>query len=158
MNGVMHGPIHGMRAVWRLGRSVLHVLHGMAVMLRFPALDAAARHERIRWWSAGLLRHIGMTLQVSGTAHPGATLLVANHVSWLDIFVINALHPSHFVAKSEIRDWPVLGWLADKGGTVFIARGNRRELRHIGSGRALRCVHPMPRNRIRGNRNLSNWC
>ena len=61
-------------------------------------------------------------------------MIVSNHVSWLDIFVINALHPSHFVAKSEIRDWPVLGWLADKGGTVFIARGNRRELRHIFKG------------------------
>jgi 1-acyl-sn-glycerol-3-phosphate acyltransferase len=59
---------------------------------------------------------------------------VANHVSWLDIFVINALHPCRFVAKSEIREWPVLGWLADKAGTVFIARGNRRELRHIFKG------------------------
>ena len=61
-------------------------------------------------------------------------LIVANHVSWLDIFVINALHPCRFVAKAEIRAWPVLGWLAAAAGTVFIARGNRRELRHIFKG------------------------
>ena len=47
-------------------------------------------------------------------------LIVANHVSWLDIFVINALHPCRFVAKAEIRSWPVLGWLAAAAGTVFM--------------------------------------
>ena len=61
-------------------------------------------------------------------------MIVANHVSWLDIFVINALDPCRFVAKAEIRSWPVMGWLAAGAGTVFIARGNRRELRHIFKG------------------------
>ncbi len=61
-------------------------------------------------------------------------LVVANHVSWLDIFVINSLHPCRFVAKSEIRAWPVLGWLVAQAGTVFIARGSRRELRHTFKG------------------------
>jgi 1-acyl-sn-glycerol-3-phosphate acyltransferase len=49
-------------------------------------------------------------------------MVVANHVSWLDIFVVHSLHPSHFVAKAEIRSWPLAGWLAEKAGTVFIAR------------------------------------
>jgi 1-acyl-sn-glycerol-3-phosphate acyltransferase len=61
-------------------------------------------------------------------------LFVANHISWLDIFVINSLHPCRFVAKAEIRAWPIVGWLAAAAGTVFIARGNRRELRHIFKG------------------------
>jgi len=61
-------------------------------------------------------------------------VVVANHVSWLDIFVVHSLYPSHFVAKAEIRSWPLAGWLAEKAGTVFIARGNRRDLRHIFKG------------------------
>lgn len=71
---------------------------------------------------------------------PGATaalphaLVVANHVSWLDIFVINTLHPCRFVAKAEIRAWPVLGWFSAKAGTVFLARGARRDLRHLFKG------------------------
>ena len=55
-------------ALWRVARVTVHVLHGMAVMTRFPALDAAGRHERIRWWSAGLLKAVGMSLQI-GRAH-----------------------------------------------------------------------------------------
>jgi 1-acyl-sn-glycerol-3-phosphate acyltransferase len=61
-------------------------------------------------------------------------LIVSNHISWLDIFVINSVHPCRFVAKAEIRAWPVLGWLVAQAGTVFIARGNRRDLRHIFKG------------------------
>lgn len=76
---------------------------------------------------------------VSVEQHAAAPMLeravvVANHVSWLDIFVVHSLHPSHFVAKAEIRSWPLAGWLAEKAGTVFIARGNRRDLRHIFKG------------------------
>jgi 1-acyl-sn-glycerol-3-phosphate acyltransferase len=58
-------------------------------------------------------------------------LVVANHVSWLDIFVINSLFPSRFVAKSDIRDWPLIGWLCARAGTVFISRGSLRDVRRI---------------------------
>ena len=61
-------------------------------------------------------------------------MLAANHVSWLDIFVINPLYPCRFVAKAEIRAWPMLGWLSAKAGTIYISRGNRRDLRHIFKG------------------------
>ena len=59
---------------------------------------------------------------------PGA-MLVANHVSWVDIFVINALLPSAFVAKAEVRRWPVFGWLAMKNDTIFMRRGSRSDAR-----------------------------
>jgi 1-acyl-sn-glycerol-3-phosphate acyltransferase len=55
-------------------------------------------------------------------------------VSWLDIFVINTVHPCHFVAKADIRSWPVLGWLCEKAGTIFLARGKQREVRRIYEG------------------------
>ena len=121
-------------AVWRLLRATLHVLHGMLVMTRFPALDAAGRHERIRWWSAGLVRAMGLTLQVSGTPRPGATLIVANHISWLDIAAIHAAAPhARFVSKADVLSWPLLGWLIRNAGTLFIERERKRD--------AVRVVH-----------------
>nr|WP_229520749.1 lysophospholipid acyltransferase family protein [Massilia sp. IC2-476] len=103
--------------------------------LVFPLASHAMRERLTRRWSRKLLGLCRVTVE----QRPGApvldhALIVANHVSWLDIFVINALHPCRFVAKAEIRSWPVLGWLAAAAGTVFIARGNRRELRHIFKG------------------------
>jgi 1-acyl-sn-glycerol-3-phosphate acyltransferase len=125
------------RGAWRLGRTLLHLLHGMAVMgFSFASLDAAGRHQRIAWWSAGVLRHMGMTLEVSGTPTSGATLLVANHVSWLDIAAIHAAAPqARFVSKADVLRWPLLGWLIRSAGTLFIERERKRD--------ALRVVHAM---------------
>ncbi len=123
-------------ALWRLLRAVAHVLHGMVVMRRFPKLDAAGRHGCIRWWSAGLLKSVGMAIEVSGTARPGATLMVANHVSWIDIAAIHAAAPhARFVSKADVLAWPLLGWLIRGAGTLFIERESKRD--------ALRVVHAM---------------
>jgi 1-acyl-sn-glycerol-3-phosphate acyltransferase len=124
-------------ALWRLTRAVLHVLHGMLVMTRFAQLDAAGRHARIRWWSLGLLRAMGLKVQVSGTApRPGATLVVANHVSWIDIAAIHAAAPhARFVSKADVLAWPLLGWLIRNAGTLFIERERKRD--------AVRVVHAM---------------
>ena len=129
--------MHALRAAWRLLRSTLHVLHGVWVMaVHFPRLDAAGRHDRIRWWSAGLLRSIGMTVQVNGTPHAGATLLVSNHVSWIDIAAIHAAAPhARFVSKADVLRWPLLGWLIRGAGTLFIQRDRKRD--------ALRVIHAM---------------
>ncbi|WP_020652019.1 lysophospholipid acyltransferase family protein [Massilia niastensis] len=124
------------RLAWRLARVVVHLAEGLATCaLVFPLASIGLRERLTRAWSRRLLARCSVTVEQA----PGApvlehALIVANHVSWLDIFVINALHPCRFVAKAEIRAWPVLGWLAASAGTVFIARGNRRELRHIFKG------------------------
>ncbi|MET0856089.1 MAG: lysophospholipid acyltransferase family protein [Telluria sp.] len=118
----------------RLFRIFLHLSEGLAVCaLVFPWVGGARRQARIRGWSRRLLGICGVSLEQQGVALEHA-LVVANHVSWLDIFVINSLHPCRFVAKSEIRAWPVLGWLVAQAGTVFIARGSRRDLRHTFKG------------------------
>ncbi len=124
-------------ALWRVMRAVLHVLHGMLVMTRFPALDATARHQRIQWWSAGVLKSLGMTLHLEGTLpRPGATLLVANHISWLDIVALHAATPqARFVSKADVLHWPLLGWLIKGAGTLFIERERKRD--------AVRVVHAM---------------
>jgi 1-acyl-sn-glycerol-3-phosphate acyltransferase len=89
----------------------------------------------VRGWSARLLRICRVEVARQDRAGPlQHALIVSNHISWLDIFVINSVHPCRFVAKAEIRAWPVLGWLVAQAGTVFIARGNRRGLRHIFKG------------------------
>jgi 1-acyl-sn-glycerol-3-phosphate acyltransferase len=125
------------RTVWRLTATVVHVLHGLAVMaLRFPSLDAAGRQARIGWWAATLLRRLGLRLDAQGLPHRGATLLVANHVSWLDILAVHAVMPqARFVSKADVRAWPLLGWLVAGAGTLFIERERKRD--------ALRVVHTM---------------
>jgi 1-acyl-sn-glycerol-3-phosphate acyltransferase len=125
----------GLRAAWRLLRCVLHALHGLGiVLLRFGSLDAAQRHARIRWWSAKLLRLMGIAMRVDGTVHAGAVLLVANHVSWLDISALHAVVPqARFVSKADIRAWPLLSRLADAANTLYLERERKRD--------ALRVVH-----------------
>jgi 1-acyl-sn-glycerol-3-phosphate acyltransferase len=121
---------------WRLTRVFLHICTGLATCaLVFPWLGTARRNARVQRWSAELLGICRVSLvQMPGAPVLAHAMVVANHVSWLDIFVINALQPCRFVAKSEIRDWPVLGWLSAKAGTVFLVRSNRRDLRVIFKG------------------------
>jgi 1-acyl-sn-glycerol-3-phosphate acyltransferase len=125
------------RAAWRLFTSVLHVLHGVAIVLtRFQALDAARREALIQWWAATTLRKMGLTLRVEGTPHAGGTLLVANHVSWLDIMAVHAVCPrARFVSKADVKSWPVLVRLIDAAGTLYLERERKRD--------ALRVVHVM---------------
>jgi 1-acyl-sn-glycerol-3-phosphate acyltransferase len=133
----MRGLAAAPRALWRVLRVVVHVLHGMLVMgLRFPSLDAAGRHDRLGWWPAGLLRAMGVGLQIQGSPRPGATLLIANHVSWLDVAALHAAVPqARFVSKADVLHWPLLGWLVKGAGTLFIERERKRD--------ALRVVHAM---------------
>ncbi len=114
---------------------MLHLVTALLICaLVFPFSDAAGRLRHIRRWSAQLLSicRVRVDIEYCGALQADApALLVANHVSWLDIFVINAMHPYRFVAKSDIRDWPLIGWLCARTGTVFIARGRLRDVRRI---------------------------
>lgn len=71
-----------------------------------------------------LLRALNVNLSVRGNIQPGAVLYCANHVSWLDIACLHALVDSAFIAKSEVRRWPLMGGLAERAGTLFLRRGN----------------------------------
>ena len=132
---LLHRRLVPLRAAWRLLRLAWQVCYGLLVMaLRFPWLDTAGRQARIGRWSAGVLRAMGVQLRSSGTPRPGASLLLANHVSWLDIAALHAAVPqARFVAKADLLHWPVLGWLVQGAGTLFIERERKRD--------ALRVVH-----------------
>jgi 1-acyl-sn-glycerol-3-phosphate acyltransferase len=126
-----------LRALARLLRAVAHVIHGiLIVLLRFRAYDAARRIERIEWWSRKTLRLMGIALQVEGQPAPGGALMVANHISWLDITALHAVCPqARFVSKADVKHWPLLSHLADASNTLYLERERKRD--------ALRVVHQM---------------
>jgi 1-acyl-sn-glycerol-3-phosphate acyltransferase len=113
----------------RLSRLALHLLAGaLAAALVYSRLPTGRRQSLKQRWSRQLLECVGVELQVCGTAAEG--LLVANHISFLDIYVINAVAPAAFVAKDEVRRWPLIGWLATQTDTIFLERGSRSAVQH----------------------------
>ncbi len=86
---------------------------------------------------------LGMRVIAQGASHDGPVLLAANHISWLDILAINAVHPARFVSKADVRSWPLLGWLVASGGTLFIERERKRD--------ALRVVHQIAESLAQGD-------
>lgn len=102
--------------------------------LVLPICGGPGRQRLIRWWCAKLLRCFNIQLTVSGLPPDRSikhVLFVANHVSWADIHALNSLIPVRFVAKLEIKDWPVFGYLVKKSGTIFINRTRQRDAARV---------------------------
>lgn len=95
-------------------------------MLVLPRLPQAERRVVVESWCRKLLNLAGVTLEATGQAAPGPVMLVSNHVSWLDMIAIQALCSCRFVAKSEVRKWPLIGSIATRLGTIYIERHNSR--------------------------------
>lgn len=138
---------------WRLLRMHLLLARGVLTVLTvYPGAGQARRAELLRDWSRDLLDILHMRLTVRGTpprVPGGRNVVVGNHLSWLDVFVVDTVAPSRFVAKSEIRGWPVIGWLAARAGTLFIDRSKRHATAHtneqiIAAIRAGDCVAVYP--------------
>ena len=102
-----------------------------AALLLFPLLGQPRRARLRQLWSRGLIKALGMRLEIRGAPPPPGSLIVANHVSWVDIFAINALTPAAFISKAEVREWPIIGWLAARNDTVFLRRGSRGHARIV---------------------------
>ncbi len=127
--------MRSLKAALRLVRLAGHLLAGLRILRRdFGGLTDEERQERVQQWSARALELLGVAMEVRG--HPpvlGPVLVVCNHVSWLDILVINAVRPCRFVSKADVKSWPLLGRLVEEAGTLFIEREKRRD--------AVRVVH-----------------
>jgi len=120
-------------------RLALHLGYGLLLAISYPWFGLNARRRILQRWSAGLLAvlNIRVTFAAKGKLqndHPG--LIVSNHVSWLDVFVLNSVIPMRFVAKSEVRSWPIIGWLCARAQTLFIERGKMRSAARINSSMA----------------------
>ena len=127
----------GLRAAWRMLRTVAHMIGGwLTITLLFPRWDQPRRNARVQAWARRMLEILGIPLYLHGEPPAqGPMLLVANHLSWLDILVMHAARHCRFVAKSDVRHWPLIGTLATGGGTLYIEREKRRD--------AMRVVHHM---------------
>jgi len=120
----------------RLARLCAHVSRGLLIAwLRYPRLTAEAREREKHRWSKKLLSILSVSVRETGHVQRLAPrcMLVLNHISWLDIFVIDANFPATFVAKSEVRHWPVVGWLCTLVGTIYIERGKRAAQEKVAS-------------------------
>ncbi len=125
--------------LYRVARTGVHVLEGVATTtFVFPLLKPAARRKVIRRWCRRLLRMLNVDARMHGDLDPVQrnVLVVANHISWLDIFVLNAVQPVRFVAKSELARWPVAGRLIKDVGTLFVERDRRRDARRVNANAA----------------------
>ena len=116
------------RAAWRWLRLLTHVMVGLSLTLLLTGILRRSSTSPVfqrakQWWLSKVVRIIGGQLQVTGSLLPGAKLVVANHVSWLDIPVLGAVLNPSFLSKAEVQHWPVIGWLANQAGTLYITRG-----------------------------------
>ena len=142
-------------------RGILHLLHGMwTIATRFPKADREQRAAHIAAWARGLLRLLNVTVRIQGEpVQRGPLLVVINHVSWLDILVMLAAQPVRFVSKSEVKHWPIIGWLATHVGTLFIERSSRKDamrvVHHIAEGlRAGQLIAVFPEGTTSDGRSL----
>lgn len=104
----------------------------LSVATIYPIVTPALRGRMNRAWSRTLVWLCGVKVTVVGRPPmQGSGLWVSNHVSWIDIFILAGVRSVFFVAKSEIRRWPVIGWLVAKVGTVFLHRGQRHAVREV---------------------------
>jgi len=125
------------RAAAKLGRTVGHLGAGLwTIARRFPSLQQADKEMLVQQWARDMLGLMRIELRVSGQPPArGPILLVANHISWLDILVLHAAGYCRFVSKADVKQWPIVGTLATAAGTLYIERESRRD--------AMRVVHHM---------------
>jgi 1-acyl-sn-glycerol-3-phosphate acyltransferase len=113
----------------RFARLLAHFAQGLATLaFRFGRYSSVRRGAEIQRWSRGFLRIAGVRVEHSGVP-PASGLVVMNHISWLDIIVLNSVAPSRFVSKSEVARWPLVGYLCTKSGTLYIDRSRKTAAR-----------------------------
>ena len=121
-------------ALFRASRLALHIIYALMIAVCYPWFGLSVRRRILQSWSVGLLHIFNIRIAIADDdpLHEiRSGLIVTNHISWLDVFVLNAVVPMRFVAKSEVRRWPVIGWLCARAQTLFIERGNARSAARI---------------------------
>lgn len=128
------------KAYPRLIRLGLHILAGaLTILLLFPFLKPDERGRRVVAWARKLLAIVRVRVTVDGrppAVRGEGALIVANHISWLDIHVLHSLVPTRFVSKAEVRNWPLIGWMAEKAGTLYLERRRKSDARRVNEAMA----------------------
>jgi 1-acyl-sn-glycerol-3-phosphate acyltransferase len=120
----IHSTIRG---AWKMMKVGVHLARGAATLaFVYPVVDHARRLSLKQRWSRKLIAVLGIECRVKERSSRETTLIVANHSSWVDIFVINALVPAAFVCKEDVRSWPLIGWFSACTDSIYLRRGNRR--------------------------------
>lgn len=109
----------------RLVLLLMHLLLGIVCALTQSLLPQSVWQRIVQWWLRTVIRILGGRVSIRGTPLPTGALMIANHVAWLDIPLLGGYSPIRFLSKHEIKNWPVIGWLADSGGTLYIERGKQ---------------------------------
>lgn len=129
--------LRALRYLWRVPLVLLHLVLGIALCALVLSWNQRAvmkdgrepfAHRMIRWWSVALLYIFGLRAVRFGEVQRDPVLFVANHTSWIDIVLLHSQRAVCFVAKAEIAHWPLVGWLAASGGTIFHRRGSNHSL------------------------------
>jgi 1-acyl-sn-glycerol-3-phosphate acyltransferase len=122
-------PLAGLRAA----RLLLLMLCAITIVGIYPVLGKTLQRRILQRWSLGLLHALNVNWQVEPRRFPAGRgcLFVANHISWLDVFAMNAAVPARFIAKSEVGKWPLVGWLSRRTGTLFICRHMLRDAARV---------------------------
>ncbi|WP_018412587.1 lysophospholipid acyltransferase family protein [Methyloversatilis thermotolerans] len=131
-----------LRMSWRIARLAAHLAAGCTrVALLYPLVSERTQRKMRARWSRQLLEVLGIELRARGALPRPGRLLVSNHISWIDVFAINAISPLSFVCKDDVRGWPVIGWLVARNHTVFIRRSSRSSAAEVRD----RLVHALAR-------------
>jgi len=123
-----------LRCAWRVPLLLLVVLGGCLLgifLLPHGPKPGTAGAGLLRNWSRLFLRCFGVRVERRGEPLHDPVMFVANHGSWMDISVLHAIRPADFVAKAEIGRWPLVGWMARRGGTIFHRRGSTDSLAQV---------------------------
>jgi 1-acyl-sn-glycerol-3-phosphate acyltransferase len=117
-----------MRRSYRLLALLLHMLVGLLLTLLLATIINLEYHNPtyevvIRWWLSRITTIMGIKVRVAGKTQLSNVLYVANHVSWIDIPILGKAINPQFVAKTELKHVPAIGWIATHAGTLFLQRG-----------------------------------
>ena len=116
--------------LWRFTKLGYLLFSALMVMIFcYPFQSQLKRYSYLRIWSERMMTIFKLKIEVTGDIPESFSglLIMANHVSWLDIFALNYVHPVSFVAKKEIHSWPIMGDMVARAGTVFIDRNDRKD-------------------------------
>jgi 1-acyl-sn-glycerol-3-phosphate acyltransferase len=104
----------------------------LVLLVKFPKLESQQKLKEIQHWAKNVLDILQINVRLEGVRPaPGASLVVSNHVSWLDVLVLQSLLPGVFVAKSDVRRWPLIGTMAQVCSTIFVERSSRKSARSM---------------------------